>query len=112
MTSTKMTQMVEWLEETQVCIEVRMLNFNVTNVGLKMTLVSCISNAIWSCQVIQVDGQLSFDFQEGHNEILNSLNQPNPQMWILSTHQMHSLHQNEYSTSKLAIMMGLPQEEV
>jgi hypothetical protein len=33
-------------------------------------------------------------------------------MWILSTHQMHSLHQNEYSTSKLAIMMGLPQEEV
>jgi hypothetical protein len=61
-----MAQMVEWLEETQVCIEVRMLNFNVTKVGLKMTLVSCISNAIWCCQVIQVNGQLSF--KSGDND--------------------------------------------
>jgi hypothetical protein len=107
-----MAQMVEWLEETQVCIEERMLNFNVTKVGLKMMLIFYISSAIWCCQVIQVNGQLPFNFQEGHNEILTSPNQPNLQMWIHSTHQTHSLHQNEYSTSKLAIMMGLPQEEV
>jgi hypothetical protein len=81
-----MAQMVECLEEIEVRTEVRTLNFNVTKVGLKTTLVSCISNAILCCRIIQVIGQLSFNFQESHNEILTCPNQPNPQMWIHSTH--------------------------